>query len=93
MDLICEKHTVTNINETVLTRCISPYNSVFISNIFLSQISTSVRPKKPTALTAATTLWARSLVFAALPMSWDLMENSVTVGSHPLVSVLLYAYI
>lgn len=44
----------------------------------------SVRQKRPTVLTAATTHWALTPVCVALPMSWDLMENSVTVSLNPL---------
>lgn len=42
------------------------------------KILMSVRQKRPTVLTAATTHWALTPVCVMLPMSWDLMENSVT---------------
>ena len=48
----------------------------------------SVRLKRPTALTAATTLWALTLVFAMQPMSWEQMENSVTVSLTPHLSII-----
>lgn len=45
-------------------------------------------------LMAATTHWALTPVCVTLPMSWDLMENSVTVSLNPLnvfILILLHA--
>lgn len=56
----------------------------FFFYIFLWQISMSVRQRKPTALTAATTRWAPSPVCVTLPMSWGLMGNSATVSTKAL---------
>lgn len=48
---------------------------------FLSQTSTSARPKPATVRTAATTRWALTCACATRPTSWVLMENSATVRS------------
>lgn len=57
----------------------------------------SVRQKRPTVLMAATTHWAPTPACVTLPMSWDLMENSVTVSLNPpnIVTCLetLYIYL
>lgn len=44
-------------------------------------------------LTAAITLWALTSVFATLPMSWDLMESSVTVSLNSHACILLHEWI
>lgn len=64
----------------------------FFQCIFL-QILMSVRQKRPTVLTAAITLWALTSVFATLPMSWDLMESSVTVSLNSHACILLHKWI
>lgn len=66
--------------------------ALFFQCIFL-QILMSVRQKRPTVLTAAITLWALTSVFATLPMSWDLMESSVTVSLNPHACILLHEWI
>lgn len=42
---------------------------------------------------AATTLWAPTLVFATLPMSWDLMGNSVTVSLNVITPAKPFAWL
>lgn len=48
---------------------------------------TSVRRRRPIALTAATTRRAPSPAFVTPPTNWDRMENSVTVSSCGLLPI------